>query len=154
MQGSFFSNAAVFFLLFLIARTWTRLPCACRFSHGQSHTGIQYCTGSGCIQNHTRVFRVAPVNLVIVQCIFDLKRFESSCEVMNVLHKLFYPRVFESFESHAHASHVTLPLGSTVAEHVKRSLEEMLLTFKLFLFKIHWHYFCHVYMCGVHNYIV
>ena len=45
MQGSFFSNVAVFFLLFLIAQTQTYLPYVGRFSHGQPHIG----TGSGCI---------------------------------------------------------------------------------------------------------
>ena len=37
MQGSFFSNVAVFFLLFLIARTRTRSLSIGRFSHEQSH---------------------------------------------------------------------------------------------------------------------
>ena len=111
MQGSFFSNAAVFFLLFLIARTRTCSPCFARFSHGQPHTGTVYwiwmhIKSHASLSSGTSQFSNCTMNF--------LTRSTSSQAVKLWIFCIFYTRVLESFESHTHASHITLPLGGTV----------------------------------------
>ena len=77
-----------------------------RFLHGQSHI-----LDLDAYKSHASLSSGMGqrVNLVIIQCIFDSKHFESSCEVMNILHIL-------------HASHVTLPLDGNRELMIRQGL--------------------------------